>query len=174
MSENVTQLAQNETQKSIVDWATKTFGPPENSSIIAARALEEGAELASLFFNGDFDPDGNALDGEIADVFVVSCQVAAMFNITLQFVEGKNQNIKILIPQCVNILAVILAATVDENIHITPHLRTLQSTLANLAKTIGVDSLQNLVNDKMAINHDRKWAVSGSGVGQHVEGDPED
>jgi len=107
---------------------------------------------------------------EIADVYVVSCQVAARYNVRIGFVsEARRQNHRVVVPQVLNLSAVIVAATVDENIHITPLLRNLEGCLNSLAVSCGEASLQELVNTKMAINRDRTWVVGVDGVGQHVD-----
>ncbi len=167
---NVTQLpAADETQMTIVDWANETFGAADDMTIVAARCCEESSELVSAYFSAGAEC-AEAIVDEIADVFVVACQVAARYNVRMVFHDDlRPQNHRVLVPQVLNLTAVMLAATVDEGIHITPHLRTLEKVLGSLAVSVGAENLQTLVNAKMQINRNREWTVDGNGVGQHVE-----
>ena len=71
----------NETQESIVEWATETFGVVDNVSELAARAYEEAAELLTTQFFPGLNKDDIGL--ELADVFIVTAQIAARFNVRI-------------------------------------------------------------------------------------------
>jgi len=169
MNENakITQLpVAVETQDTIVAWSRETFGPPASAELIAARAAEESCELASGYFGGGDLAD---LGAELADVFIVTCQVAELYNIKMLIKDGATaQPHRVLAPQVLNLSAVILAGTVDEKLHITPHLRALQDVLTIMAVSIGSKTLQELVDAKMQINRGRSWKTDKNGVGQHV------
>jgi NTP pyrophosphatase (non-canonical NTP hydrolase) len=62
-----------ETGKSISDWATETFGQSGSDSRVAARALEEMAELLRKTTAGEA---GQAVADECADVVIVLARLA--------------------------------------------------------------------------------------------------
>lgn len=165
MESNITPITTNENQDKIVAWAVETFGTCEDVAMIASRAYEEAAEMLASFFSAP----RNLLE-EIADVFIVICQVAERFNVKLKLVEAtKRGNRRGLAASVGNSVSIILGACVDENIHIVPHLRQFEQQISLLAFSIGDKQIQTLVNEKMAINRERDWSINSLGHAQHSD-----
>ena len=62
-----------ETQKTISDWATETFGYPKSVYIIIGRMIQEVRELEVVYSRMQID---NAkIADECADIYIVMCQV---------------------------------------------------------------------------------------------------
>jgi NTP pyrophosphatase (non-canonical NTP hydrolase) len=70
----------SETQKSISDWATETFGPAVSTIRVAARANEEMAELIRKLATDDNNPEAGE---EIADIVIVLSRVAERLGVDL-------------------------------------------------------------------------------------------
>jgi len=67
----------SETQKSISDWAVKTFGYPTRERSIQ-RMLEEVEELKKVDIN-----NGIQIGDECADIYITMCQIASTFGFDL-------------------------------------------------------------------------------------------
>jgi NTP pyrophosphatase (non-canonical NTP hydrolase) len=59
-------------QTSITRWAVSNFGYPEDLGVIINRAAEEFDEAVIAYYEGD---DDTKVAEELADVFIVMCQV---------------------------------------------------------------------------------------------------
>jgi len=70
----------SETQSSISDWATQTFGESGSTLRVAIRANEEMSELLRCLSVDDCSPKAAE---EIADVVIVLCRVATRLGVTI-------------------------------------------------------------------------------------------
>lgn len=70
-----------ETQKTISEWAIKTFGYPTRSRSIA-RMMDEVDEL-DMIHNIDDSDSFNNISDECADIYITMCQVATTFGFDL-------------------------------------------------------------------------------------------
>jgi NTP pyrophosphatase (non-canonical NTP hydrolase) len=61
-----------ENQKTITEWAVKTFGQPDGTWPLVGRAIEEVKELVAAYENNEGD---EKIVKEIADIFIVLCQI---------------------------------------------------------------------------------------------------
>ena len=68
------ELTRHETQRTISDWGTKTFGYPKNPKAIINRMIKEVRELEELSCRSD-DVDIYKMADECADIYIVMCQV---------------------------------------------------------------------------------------------------
>lgn len=76
-----------ETQQSISQWASETFGEPGNNLQVAIRANTEMAELLRCLATDDAHPDAGE---EVADIVIVLQRLATRLGIDLwQAVETK-------------------------------------------------------------------------------------
>src|SRR5574337_82639 len=66
-----------ETQKTISEWGTKTFGYPKSREVIVKRMLKECKELEELLENANFGShySDERIADECADIYIVMCQV---------------------------------------------------------------------------------------------------
>lgn len=69
-----------ETQDSITQWATDTFGPASSNARVAARANEEMAELLRCLTANDTHPKAAE---ELADVVIVFCRLATRLGVDI-------------------------------------------------------------------------------------------
>lgn len=70
-----------ETQKTISDWATKTFGYPKSTKVSVDRMLDEVNELKRLEPYNDFAYEKVA--DECADIYITMCQVMSTIGFDL-------------------------------------------------------------------------------------------
>lgn len=78
-----------ESQESISEWATATFGPPSSNARVAARANEEMAELIRALTADDNHPKAAE---EIADIVIVLCRLSTRLGSDLwRAIEAKMQ-----------------------------------------------------------------------------------
>ncbi len=70
----------SESQQTIEQWATATFGPPSSNMRIAARANEEMAELIRALSADDSHPKAAE---EVADVVIILCRLATYLGVNL-------------------------------------------------------------------------------------------
>jgi len=70
-----------ENQKTISEWAEKTFGYPTRARSIA-RMLEEVEELKKIEITDDMSSFIKVAD-ECADIYITMCQVASTFGLNL-------------------------------------------------------------------------------------------
>ncbi len=156
-----------ENQQTIVEWATETFGKASTTKL-AVRAVEEAAELCKAYYYlGTETLEGRlAIAQEAADVFITCCQVAERFNVTMVIKDGNIGDHPKFTAHITNLTGAILGATVDEKIHITPLLRAVEATLADLCESVGFE-LSIQVESKMEVNRLREWDVD-EGIGQHL------
>jgi len=80
-----------ETQKTIDEWAVKTFGPMKNECRAIERMLQEVEELKELYSNNDIG-DMNKVANECADILITLYQVATTIGFDLhESVDHKMQ-----------------------------------------------------------------------------------
>jgi len=70
-----------ETQKTISEWATETFGYPASPQIIIDRMFQEVRELRNVDYLDVMNFD--KVSDECADIYIVMCQVANIFGFDL-------------------------------------------------------------------------------------------
>lgn len=170
-----------ETQQSISDWALSVFGLSKTSLILAARAHKEASELYEVlahthaegggFAQGDFEK----FKSELADVAIVLYQVAAYEGVDLEkemTVVGSSYGIGTLEELGRKILSEFLhlfywlETRNAQKDYIAKGLVDIFYLLRVMAKRFGL-VLNELVTEKMVVNRQRRWKITGSGVGQH-------
>jgi NTP pyrophosphatase (non-canonical NTP hydrolase) len=167
----------NETQKTISDWAMKTFGMPSSLPSIAARANIELAELISAMEKGD---TGGVAE-EAADVVIILYRLADRAGITLHMPSDQGAldfNRGCTAAMLNSMAQVMYAAQSLEALRITNRgyvmihdivsLDGMVEHLAAIAHDFG-EGLQEEINRKMKINRQRKWQVDKHGMAQHIE-----
>jgi hypothetical protein len=156
-----------ETQKSISQWAEKTFGPVGSNFRVAVRAAEEMVELLRIV-----SVDGGAAEilVEAADVAIVLSRLADRLGFQVEM-QPSNRRFRpaahiashantalataiSLLSQGKDDLAVVFVNEVFLLLH-------------DLAKRFDAD-LSEHIGSKMKINRQRQWKLDGSGHGYHV------
>lgn len=170
-----------ETQATIRAWALKTFGESNSSLILAARAHKEASELYQIITvvqsqGGSFSTeDFEKFKGELADVLIVLYQVASRENIDLSgqvitvsmnFGHGTLEEVSRKILKEFIYLFERLAAINSNKYYILGAIQNIIYLLNTISNTFGL-KLDDLVDTKMIINRQRKWNITGSGIGQH-------
>lgn len=164
-----------ETQQSISQWASASFGEPGTNYRVAARANEEMAELVRAVAPGG-DPHKAAV--ECADVWIVLCRLAERQGFQLNEVEKEGRywtdavNIQIAAARAqiwMGHTLVALAYDDGDANHLVRHfVGRVVAFLRYICQQLGYD-LDERVDHKMGINHQRKWKLDGSGHGYHVK-----
>lgn len=83
-------LSMAENQKTISDWADKTFGPSGSNARVAARANEEMAELLRALTADDEHP--KAVE-EVADIVIILYRLATRLGVDLHDEIERKMNI---------------------------------------------------------------------------------
>lgn len=163
-----------ETQATVCAWADATFGPVSSNVRVCARANEEMAELLRAITANDLAKAPE----EIADVVIVlyrlGRQVGAVIVIPADVTPTDTRDAEeIILDDAIwanyDMASLLRTLIVDpDSEHVVPELHRLIGSLADLAKTLGVD-LQEQIDKKMKVNRfDRVWNLDGTGHGYHV------
>lgn len=159
-----------ETQETISEWATATFGAVASLPRSLARANEEMAELCKkAVTNADHDE----LAEEAADVVIVLCRAAdisrADINPMFRIMEPTGALPIVAIMQANSLLAYCMEQVSDGKARCASiYIELIVRKLAEICFTLGTP-LHEAVERKMATNRARVWALDGSGCGYHVE-----
>lgn len=172
----------SETQKTISDWASETFGPVGSHLRVAARANEEMAELLRALTTG---APMDKVASEVADVMIVLFRLAERLGCDVeQELTGVDQMpwLHHALPiRCAtsanaymsDMLVALSAQGVGDPEFAKQSLILIFAALHHLAE--GGFSIPEAVEAKMKINRARVWKLDGSGHGYHVRPDrPED
>jgi hypothetical protein len=169
-----------ETQTSIVDWARATFGVPDSALSLAVRANQEVAELlvaamrvyAAAGDDQQWEEETALFAAELADVYIVYCQVADKLGFVLSaeagdHIEAEAVRVSTRINlRSANILSNLALGSPTALQFAQADITVLAQLLSHLAESHG-DNLRDLVTRKMAVNRHREWVVLGRGLGQH-------
>lgn len=84
-----------ETQKTISEWGTKTFGYPKSRDVIVNRMLKECEELKDVTFGQDYAGTYNTeyIAEECADIYIVMCQVMTIIGYDLHVCVDRKMEI---------------------------------------------------------------------------------
>ncbi|MGI9298605.1 MAG: MazG-like family protein [Gammaproteobacteria bacterium] len=175
-----------ETQGSVSQWATETFGPESSLLRVAVRANEELAELLRCLA-GDAPPE--KVVEEIADVVIVLYRLAERIGIGLDTVVTQTDvhdspglttlRMALMIHAEIGIVLEslesmeMLAGVDDELVSRIDHnmkssIMQIGMTATELAAGFGA-LLPREIDKKMVINRRRKWKLDDTGRGQHIQ-----
>ncbi len=166
-----------ETPQSINLWAEQTF-PPRDPLTVASRGNIELSELVSALIN---NADKEEIASEIADVFIVLCQVSELlgvnYSLILDFLEEDIALFEKKYPDinsigtsirlgsfCYELMYFIDMSVSSEYENIFRKIYTLIHKFVRLEEI----DLQAEVDKKMQINRARQWKQTKSGHFQHT------
>lgn len=165
-----------ETQKTIAMWADAAFGPTASVFTSAARANQEMAELIKALAE---DPNHPKAPEEAADVVITLARAGEKLGVDL-ISEGHEIAMKWMVPPAIETdwvmdanwsLAGLLAEArsldydADNAEALAQH---LVAELDAFVQTRG-QTMQELIDAKMAINRRREWRRDGHGHGYHLK-----
>jgi hypothetical protein len=158
-----------ETQASISDWATDTFGPASSNARVAARANEELAELLRVL---TVAPDSPKVMEKAADTVIVLYRLAARMGQELRLYINPIMNPESPLRWAAwasdrLARALVFFAEDDDSPDAFTPLQGCVTMLGSLAHQMGKD-LAAEIDRKMAVNRAREWRLDGSGHGYHV------
>jgi hypothetical protein len=151
-----------ETQASISEWATTTFGADGSDLIVASRANDEFAEFLRSYSKGKPDVV------ELADTAIVLVRLCERWggqgDTVVTGTHLASDNLSELVVNAVEHMTTILVSSIDNIQRLLPLLEMLQ-TLAEIAIELG-GNLCDEIDKKMVINRRREWTVV-DGIGFH-------
>ncbi len=157
----------SETQKTIHDWATRTFGP-SNPLDRLVRCNVEAGELLSAIHN---QAPRHITAGELADVQIIFMQVKEGLSYDSppsNYDPYPTTATEVAAELCVSIGHLLQALAKGLKLDDTwDVVHDTQEIIILLAHTLGVD-LDAAVDAKMMINRDRTWQKLESGRFQHA------
>lgn len=173
-----------ETQQSISEWATATFGTVGSNASCAARALKECAELIMKLATDPAHP--GALE-ECADIAICLMRLAERGGLKMreQAVHITPRGRDTALEDAVQILVELthtlaFLAGYDNSCMAWPYVVATYACTARLARVLDREfrvpfdaSLGDAIDAKMVVNRARKWRLTGDGHGQHIEDVPE-
>ena len=171
----------HETQESITQWASETFGASRSLYRLINRAAEELIELQTA---AELTPEKGP--EEAADTMIVLARVARRLNVELIFDEAQLKNTHTEAHALTHIGAALVATGYlsvfasrfeheqDPSMDIDS-LETLSATqihtvvmrLAAYCRQAGT-TLESEIDKKMAANRHRTWNLQGDGTGYHA------
>jgi hypothetical protein len=167
----------SETQETINAWAERMFGEPGSDWRCVARLLEEVAELVvELSPQAESPKRKIKILGECADCWIVLCRLATRRSVDIIEAEaslGQPTFLPGASAQDYGAVAVkmtwqLLVAVATHAPGVSQTIGRLSVTLRNLCYLHG-SNLTSEVNCKMAVNRQRKWAVTADGHSYHVK-----
>lgn len=150
-------------QKSITQWARETFGDPAHTGLLLARLSEEFGEMMTGYECVD------DLLMESADCAIFGYQLAEAEGVTIRSssdLEDLDLETFGEVEHVIREFAAIVSAYAS-NKEIAGPLQNFFYALEVLANLYGTN-LADLVDYKMDINVNRKWQITGQGIGQHI------
>lgn len=155
-----------ENQNTISNWAAATFGDAGSNARVAARVNEEFAEFLRAYTAGK---PAKEIAMELADTKIVLYCLASRHDVPLsiqsQFTRGVHQDVAV--PDAVRAMSRMMVEALDNSMGVVPALYTFAARLHDIASYLGF-VLDELVDEKMAINRQRVWKRDGSGCGYHM------
>jgi NTP pyrophosphatase (non-canonical NTP hydrolase) len=162
-----------ETQATIEEWATATFGPPSGTTLsrVLIRANEEMAELIRRAITS---VRSDEIAEEAADVVIVLSRASVMTggDITRLFNAHEwSERPAVAATHANGLLAFLIEKVVEGRLSgpsASIYVDLIVSLLARLVARLG-RTLQDVIDAKMAVNREREWAFDGTGCAYHVD-----
>lgn len=159
-----------ETAQTITDWAYQTFGIPVDVYRVIGRANEECLEALRETYVDPLDLKKVAL--ECADTAIVLIRAMhlidpaeARFDSPTQKLEAVLKDIRSMISWSSTNMSQAMNPTCKKSL-IVPRLLRSMWQIGWACKACGHD-LQDVVDEKMAINRNRTWDMTGAGTSYH-------
>lgn len=168
---DTTVMVPTETQQSISQWATETFGLASSDARVLVRAIEEFVEALRCFSAGD---EGPKCREEIADTWIVLCRLAERLEVDLAFSSWifppswpHARCAARILGELSDTLQWLTASDFEKFFTTPPAGLNAGAMLRALADRMDFD-LQAEVDRKMSINRGRRWNITADGHGYHV------
>ena len=158
-----------ETQRTVSDWAEATFGPASSDARVAARIMEELAELLREITS---EAVPSRITDECADVAIILCRLGMRRGASLSFTGTNSVNTLYRLAGALStrlglIFYECCRGDYEASVSEIGDMQSLMGTLNSICKLYDT-TLAAAVQAKMEVNRAREWALTDDGHGYHV------